>query len=95
MMVKDKVVQKLEDSGLWRRAAARWLDVMQHGSLSDEQRDWIRQRRKYCLSRVFPVVPTEKLDIRDVARAADKTLAEMGIVNVNGAVFRHYRKSGE
>lgn len=94
-MVKDKVAQKLEESALWRRAAARWLDVMQHGLLSDEQREWIGQRRKYCLSRVLPVVPAERLDIRDVARAADKTLEEMGIVNVKGAVFRNYRKSGE
>ena len=30
MMVEDEVAQKLEAAGLWRRAASRWLDVMQY-----------------------------------------------------------------
>jgi type II secretory pathway component PulL len=39
MMVEDEVAQKLEAAGLWRRAASRWLDVMQHHGLTDQQRD--------------------------------------------------------
>ncbi|GAB7271177.1 hypothetical protein DZS_25710 [Dickeya ananatis] len=54
-MVNDVIAEKLEVSEFWRRAAARWLDVMQSLALSDAERDWVRQRRKYCLSCVKSV----------------------------------------
>ncbi|MCU6209117.1 PerC family transcriptional regulator [Enterobacter cloacae] len=63
-MVEDEVAQKLEAAGLWRRAASRWLDVMQHHALMDQQRDRIRQHRKYCLSCTKP-----KLDVTKIMRA--------------------------
>ncbi|EAA4680566.1 PerC family transcriptional regulator [Salmonella enterica subsp. enterica serovar Panama] len=90
-MVEDKIARKLEDAGLWRRAAVWWLEVMQRYGLTDQKREWIRLRRMFCLSCVPPAASPEKLDITDIARAADDTLAEMGIVNVHGAVFRQYR----
>ncbi|WP_420095148.1 PerC family transcriptional regulator [Enterobacter cloacae] len=64
MMVEDEVAQKLEAAGLWRRAASRWLDVMQHHALTDQQRDRIRQHRNYCLSCAKP-----KLDVTKIMRA--------------------------
>lgn len=51
-MVNDEVAKKLEATGLWRRASTRWLNNMSRYGLTDEQREWIRQRRSYCLSRL-------------------------------------------
>lgn len=41
-MVSDAVAERLEEAGLWRRAAARWLDVMQHCD-TEAQREWVSQ----------------------------------------------------
>ncbi|EFG4710890.1 PerC family transcriptional regulator [Escherichia coli] len=30
MMIADSVAQKLEERGLWRRAATRWAEVLLH-----------------------------------------------------------------
>lgn len=51
LKVADSIAEQLEVMGLWRRAASRWLDVMLQCS-TDEQRDWVRQRRCYCISRL-------------------------------------------
>ncbi len=87
-MVEDKVAQKLEAAGLWRRAASRWLDVMQHHGLTDQQRDRIRQHRKYCLSCAKPINFPEKLDVAEIARAAKATQERMGLSQPDGAAFR-------
>lgn len=87
-MVKDKVAQKLEAAGLWRRAASRWLDVMQHHALTDQQRDRIRQHRKYCLSCAKHVSSPEKLDVTQVSRAAKAPQERMGLSQPDGAAFR-------
>lgn len=86
--VSDKLAETLEASGFWRRAAVRWLDVMQSHALSDTQRDWVRQRRYYCLSCVKPVAPEEKLDLSAIARAANATQERMGISLPDGGAFR-------
>lgn len=70
MMVENEVAKKLEASGLWRRAASRWLDAMQHYGLTAQQRDRILQHRKYCLSCAKPINSPEKLDVTEIARAA-------------------------
>lgn len=88
MMVEDEVAQKLEAAGLWRRAASRWLDVMQHHGLTDQQRDRIRQHRKYCLSCVKPISTLEKLDVTEIARAAKAAQERMGLSHPDGAAFR-------
>ncbi|UAN43058.1 PerC family transcriptional regulator [Enterobacter sp. JBIWA008] len=69
-MVEDEAAHKLEAAGLWHRAASRWLDVMQHHGLTDQQRDRIRQHRKYCLSCAKPISSPEKRDAAEIARAA-------------------------
>ncbi|MDR3104233.1 MAG: PerC family transcriptional regulator [Yokenella regensburgei] len=90
MVVNDAVAQRLEDSGLWRRAAARWLTVMQSPGLTEAQRSWVRERRAYCQSQIAPVIAPEKLDITEIARAANATQAQMGIARPNGTMFRRY-----
>lgn len=89
-VVNDAVAEKLEASGLWRRAAARWLDVMQSPELTESQRFWIRERRVFCQSQVIPLAVSEKLDITEIARAASATQERMGIAQPNGAMFRAF-----
>ncbi|CTY37137.1 transcriptional regulator [Escherichia coli] len=78
VQVQDPVAQKLEEAGLWRRAATRWLTVMGDVEYTEAQREWIRQRREYCLMQLPPQMLPEKLDVSEVARAADATLLRMG-----------------
>ncbi|WP_191938681.1 PerC family transcriptional regulator [Pantoea agglomerans] len=87
-MVEDEVAQKLEAAGLWRRAVSRWLDVMQHHPLTDQQRDRIRQHRKYCFSCAKPINSPEKLDVTEIARAAKAAQERMGLSQPDGAAFR-------
>lgn len=68
-MVEDRIAQRLEAIGFWRRAADRWLNVMQLHRLTDKEREWIRLRRKYCLSCVERGAPMEKLNITEISRA--------------------------
>lgn len=91
-MVEDKVAKKLEQAGLWRRAAARWLDVMLSCD-TDEQRDVARRRRNQCLLNVSRPVPEGKLDVRAINRAARRMQEQMGISQPDGAAFRMQPKS--
>ncbi|EAM2857546.1 PerC family transcriptional regulator [Salmonella enterica] len=53
-MVRDNKAESLENAGLWRRAATRWLHVMQlYKNHSDEisEREWILLRRNMCIKR--------------------------------------------
>ncbi|KFC07166.1 PerC family transcriptional activator [Trabulsiella guamensis ATCC 49490] len=88
-MVNDTIAEKLEARGFWRRAAARWLDVMQHCA-TDAQREWISQRRKYCLSMIASPRHDNKLDIGAINRAATATQEAMGINQDNSITFRSY-----
>lgn len=87
-VVEDTVAQKLEAAGCWRRASARWLLVMGNFECTEAQREWLLLRRDYCLAQISPPPPPEKLDIRDVAKAADVTLKLMGIARPSGEAFR-------
>lgn len=88
--VSDALAERLENQGIWRRAAARWLVVMQQHELTSAQRDWLWLRRQYCQSRVTPVPAPEKLDISRFSRAASAAQAQMGIDRPNGAMFRTF-----
>lgn len=59
----DAVAQKLEAARFWRRASARWLVVMGLGEYTEAQREWLLQRRKYCLAQIYPPAHSDKLDI--------------------------------
>lgn len=88
--VGDVLAERLESQGAWRRASARWLDVMQQHELTCAQREWLWQRRKYCQSRVEPVSAPEKLDIARLSRAASAAQEQMGIALPKGAMFRSF-----
>jgi len=86
--VEDAVAQKLEAAGYWRRASARWLFVMGNFECTEAQREWLLLRRNYCLAQISPPPPPERLDISELAKAADATLRRMGIASPSGEVFR-------
>ncbi|MGJ3448678.1 PerC family transcriptional regulator [Enterobacter sp. PTB] len=85
-MVSDAIAEKLEDAGLWRRAAARWLAVMDRCE-TDAQREWVSQKRRACYSKLAPP-EDEKLNIRALNRAANQAQDKMGIRQPSGAAFR-------
>ncbi|HAV8660974.1 PerC family transcriptional regulator [Escherichia coli] len=86
--MKDTIAGRLESANLWRRASARWLMLMGRSEYTEAQREWMRQRRAFCLARIPPPVLPEKIDIREISRAADRTLQQMGIASPSGDVFR-------
>lgn len=88
-VVEDIIAQKLEAAGCWRRASARWLFVMGNVECTEAQREWwLLLRRNYCLAQISSPPLPEKLDISEVAKAADATLRRMGIVSPSGEIFR-------
>ncbi|MCU6243888.1 PerC family transcriptional regulator [Enterobacter asburiae] len=85
-MVSDAVAEKLEDAGLWRRAASRWLAVMERCD-TDAEREWVSQKRRECYARIeLPVA--EPLNIRAMNQAASAAQKKMGISQPDGQAFR-------
>ncbi|MGR7464276.1 PerC family transcriptional regulator [Klebsiella aerogenes] len=93
--VSDSIAEGLEKAELWRRAMARWLAVMLLPEMTEAQREWVRKRRLYCNLQILPPLGPEKLDILDVARAANETQTRMGIARPNGVSFRLYPEKGK
>ncbi|KNC92904.1 PerC family transcriptional regulator [Trabulsiella odontotermitis] len=85
-MVNDAVAEKLEKAGLWRRAAARWLEVMDLCD-TDAQREWVSQKRRQCYSNIEQPV-AEQLNISALSRAATQAQDKMGIRQPGGSAFR-------
>lgn len=85
-MVSDVIAEKLENAGLWRRAAARWLVVMDRCE-TDMQREWVSQKRRQCYSNIEQPV-AEQLNISALNRAANQAQDKMGIRQPSGEAFR-------
>lgn len=88
MKVRDAKAEALESAGFYRRAAARWLAVMDKCP-SEKEREWIAARRARCItqSRMPPVL----LDnFGEVRKAADAAQRRMGIARTDGGAFRQY-----
>ena len=86
-MVKDDKAEALENAGLFRRAAARWLCVMPECQ-TESQRDYVLMRRKQCIEKgKFKTVPQlDSFSGLDVA--ATRTQKDMGIHKPGRAAFR-------
>ena len=85
-MIKDSIAESLEARGLYRRAASRWVDVMQT-CVDDNDREWIRMHRNKCLKKA-KLPPARKEEFADIHKAARETQYRMGIAKPNGEVFR-------
>lgn len=75
-MIIDDKAEALERAGFYRRASDRWLEVFDR-SVSEKERDWIRQRRNACLCRKIP--KTIVIDsFADIRREASEAQEKMG-----------------
>ncbi|MGQ8558056.1 PerC family transcriptional regulator [Enterobacter hormaechei] len=85
-MVHDTKAEELEAKGLYRRAAARWAEVMALCT-EDDDREWIAKKRAECLSFIKrPPVKVEEFG--DLHKAARETQQRMGISKPDGEAFR-------
>ncbi|EFT4511348.1 PerC family transcriptional regulator [Salmonella enterica subsp. enterica serovar Stanley] len=87
---RDAVAEALEAAGLYRRAARRWLDVLDR-CRDSEERTWLAARRSQCLENVRKPEPTAER-FGDVCQAASDTQKRMGIQTQNR--FRKYYSGG-
>ncbi|HBM3259790.1 TPA: PerC family transcriptional regulator [Klebsiella oxytoca] len=85
--INDELARELEAAGLWRRAADRWLEVMLSYGLSDAQREWIRRRRRCCLSATQPLVVKDRLNVMEILNAAKAAQKRMGLSQPGGTSF--------
>ncbi|HHY1124667.1 TPA: PerC family transcriptional regulator [Escherichia coli] len=74
VMIADSVAQKLEERGLWRRAATRWTEVLLHAE-TDREREEAARRRAICIIKSRRM-PEQFVTFGDVKKAADRTLTE-------------------
>ncbi|HED1420137.1 TPA: PerC family transcriptional regulator [Kluyvera georgiana] len=87
-MISDSKAEALEAKGLYRRAAARWMEVMALCA-EDDDREWVKQRNDACLTKAKRP-PVEAEGFGDIRKAATETQRRMGIAQSNGEAFRLY-----
>ncbi|EBR2398451.1 PerC family transcriptional regulator [Salmonella enterica subsp. enterica serovar Poona] len=87
-MVSDQKAEALEARGLYRRAAARWADVMVMVK-DDRERDQAAARRSACIRRSTrsPVRAENMGEIREAIRRIHR---KMGMDRPEGSNFRYY-----
>lgn len=78
-MVNDSKAGALEAKGLYRRAATRWMEVMNHCA-EDEARDWVRRRMDECLHKVRRP-PARAEDFGGLHKAAGETRRPWGLLS--------------
>ncbi|WP_260837317.1 PerC family transcriptional regulator, partial [Escherichia coli] len=85
-MIKDSKAEELEAKGLYRRAAARWADVMWLVS-TDKEREQVAMRRLECsLKAQRPPEPPD--DLGALKRSVNRTEKQMGIAGIGKAIWR-------
>ncbi|EGL0308520.1 PerC family transcriptional regulator [Salmonella enterica] len=88
---RDAVAEALEAAGLYRRAARRWLEVLDR-CRDSEERAWLAARRSQCLENARKPEPAAEY-FGDVCQAASDTQKRMGIHAQNR--FRRYPSEGD
>ncbi|RSW41789.1 PerC family transcriptional regulator [Klebsiella aerogenes] len=90
--VADKLAESLENAGLYRRAATRWLQVF-FECLSDSERSWVSRRRLFCLSQIQIRKPDD--GYLDVYRAVNALHRKMGLEQTGSIPLRRCRSRGQ
>ncbi|KJM65085.1 PerC family transcriptional regulator [Pluralibacter gergoviae] len=85
-MVNDSKAEALEEKGLYRRAAARWMNVM-YLCAEDGDREWVRRHMDECLQKVRRP-PSRPDSYHGLSEAATQAQNRMGIGQPNGQAFR-------
>lgn len=86
----DKIAKQLEQDGMYRRAATRWLDVLCRCNDS-VVREVIIERRRICLEKASKLIKRDdNHSFRDFQRKVTIAHRRMGLNQDNGAAFRNY-----
>lgn len=89
-MIKDSKAEELEARGLYRRAAARWAEVMSLVE-TDKLREKVAKRRAECI-RKTERPPTRRESYGELCKAIKQSHINMGLQCQVGAMFRTYPK---
>nr|WP_311203178.1 PerC family transcriptional regulator [Escherichia coli]WNI98378.1 PerC family transcriptional regulator [Escherichia coli] len=98
-MITDKKAEELEQRGLWRRAAARWQELLLN-YLQEDDRICIQRRIQHCLKRAKMksqrATSQEEFSFRLLRSSAIQTEKEMGIYRDRKTAHDHlYRQDGK
>ncbi|HAX5086140.1 TPA: PerC family transcriptional regulator [Escherichia coli] len=89
-MIRDSKAEELETKGLYRRAAARWAEVMQLVN-TDKEREQVAKRRAECIRKAArPPVMVDNFGA--LKEAVNRTHAGMGMEDAGKSVWRNYPK---
>ncbi len=91
--VNDLLAEELEGKGMYRRAAYRWLVVLEQCA-DEKDREWVALRRARCIDSAR-LPPARAEDFGEVRRAAGAVQKQMGLAQPNGSAFRLKGKRGD
>ena len=86
-MVHDRIAEELEAKGFYRRAAARWGEVMRLVSTDKEREQGAMRRLECSLKAQRPPEPPD--DLGALKRSVDRTENPMGIAGNGKAIGRN------
>ena len=88
-MIRDRKAEELESKGLYRRAAARWAEVMMLAD-GDKEREHAANRRSECIRKAArPPATTDRFG--DLRQAVKRTHSALGMDEEARGYFRRYR----
>ncbi|HIG9579600.1 TPA: PerC family transcriptional regulator [Escherichia coli] len=87
-MVRDSKAEALESKGLYRRAAARWAEVMML-VVEDAEREYAAKRRSECIRKAARP-PARQDNFGEMRETISRAHAGMGLHQPNGKAFRKY-----
>ncbi|EFF8931549.1 PerC family transcriptional regulator [Escherichia coli] len=93
-MVHDRIAEELEAKGFYRRASARWGEVMQLVE-TDKERHQVTMRRLECSRKAQrpPEPPTE--NYADLRNAVNRTYADMGLSKLAEKEYQNHTTQPE
>lgn len=87
-MIRDSKAEELESKGLYRRAAARWAEVIILAD-DDKAREQAVKRCAECIRRAARP-PAMSDNFGALKKAINRTHTGMGLHQPNGKAFRKY-----
>lgn len=89
-VIHDNEAEKLEALGLFRRAAARWAEVMMMVK-TDSEREEAAKRRAKCI-RDSARSSVKVVQFGELKMAVNRTHTRMGLDQPNGSAFRNQQR---
>ncbi|HDP9372494.1 TPA: PerC family transcriptional regulator [Escherichia coli] len=87
-MIHDSKAEALEARGLYRRAAARWAEVIMLAN-DDKAREQAAKRRAECIRKAARP-PARQDNFGEMRDTISRAHAGMGLHQPNGEAFRKY-----